>query len=822
MKSYLIVVNKDITTGTAIELSYGLAIPENLSYNMQAYANYVVYFNNVKQDGETSEKAVAPKVGITTGEGPELEVKITSDMEGKDIEEGKIITYTATVKNVGKKDVQNISLAGMVPNKTIYIYYDGVEGTQENLDKMYDESKKEYVETIENLKPGESKEITYKVETKDLLIAQDKDGNSIIEEANIEATAIARVEGYDSQFTSNVITNKLVQGYLNIDLQTVPIDATVIRKEGDLIGYELIIRNVNAQAKNNVVVTSKLPAGLAFESVEEPGVYNKDTNTVTWNIGKIEGYDTQYIYLDARVANIEETKAEKITTNFTIKTADKELNKSLDIIVVAPELLIAQSSETKGKVEEGEIIVYTIKIKNVGSGAAKNIKVSDVIPDGLTLQDSQYSIGNEKYDIAGGDRQYNLYVPTLQAKETIEIILNAKADKLDGEEEKVVSNVAKMITNEGEEILSNSIIHTIIKSSSSTDDPSIDKPQEGTYRISGIAWIDSNGDGKRDESETRLSNLPVLLINSENGQIVTDSSTGKEKRQQTSENGEYTFANLKPGKYMVIFLYDSGNYGVTSYKLQGVTDNKNSDAVEMKVMLDGKTRLAGVSDIITISDKNITNIDIGLVENPKFDLRLDKTISRITKTDSKESKTYEYKDEKLAKLDLESKKINDTTIMIEYKIKITNEGAIAGYAKKIVDYMPKDMKFSSELNKDWYSDEKGNLYNASLANTLIMPGETKEITLLLTKKMTQDNTGIINNNAEIYESYNDLGLQDIDSTPGNKVQSEDDISNADALIGVKTGQIYLYITLTIVTIGILGVGIYFINKKVLNVGKERG
>ena len=114
-----------------------------------------------------------------------------------------------------------------------------------------------------------------------------------------------------------------------------------------------------------------------------------------------------------------------------------------------------------------------------------------------------------------------------------------------------------------------------------------------------------------------------------------------------------------------------------------------------------------------------------------------------------------------------------------------------------------------------YISDNGNVYNASLANTLINPGETKEITLLLTKKMTGESTGVINNNAEIYESYNDLGISDIDSTPGNKVQNEDDISSADAIIGIKTGEVYVYIIITFVSIAILGVGIYLINKKVV-------
>lgn len=45
----------------------------------------------------------------------------------------------------------------------------------------------------------------------------------------------------------------------------------------------------------------------------------------------------------------------------------------------------------------------------------------------------------------------------------------------------------------------------------------------------------------------------------------------------------------------------------------------------------------------------------------------------------------------------------------EYKIKVTNEGNVAGYAKNIVDYMPKGMQFISELNPSWYIAQNGNI-----------------------------------------------------------------------------------------------------------------
>ena len=153
---------------------------------------------------------------------------------------------------------------------------------------------------------------------------------------------------------------------------------------------------------------------------------------------------------------------------------------------------------------------------------------------------------------------------------------------------------------------------------------------------------------------------------------------------------------------------------------------------------------------------------------------------------------------------------------MEYKIVVTNEGSIANYVRKVVDYTPKDMKFNSELNKDWYTANNGDLYNSSLANTKIEPGQSKEISLTLIKKMTDTNTGIVNNNAEIYEVYNEEGKQDVDSIAGNKVSGEDDMSSADLVISVKTGDaiIYTIIISSIICI-VLAVSIYYIRKIVL-------
>ena len=154
-------------------------------------------------------------------------------------------------------------------------------------------------------------------------------------------------------------------------------------------------------------------------------------------------------------------------------------------------------------------------------------------------------------------------------------------------------------------------------------------------------------------------------------------------------------------------------------------------------------------------------------------------------------------------------------MVVEYTLRITNEGAIPGFAKRIADYIPDSLSFNSELNSDGFEGSDGTIYNTSLANTLINPGETKEISLILTSKITDNSYGMITNNAEIMETSNDYGLEDVDSVPGNKSTNEDDFSTANIILGVKTGQVFIYVTLTLTIIAIIGVGTYIIKKRVL-------
>lgn len=204
-----------------------------------------------------------------------------------------------------------------------------------------------------------------------------------------------------------------------------------------------------------------------------------------------------------------------------------------------------------------------------------------------------------------------------------------------------------------------------------------------------------------------------------------------------------------------------------------------------------------------------------------FDLSLRKWVTHaIVVENGKESVTStghkaEDDPEQVVKIDLNKKNLDKVAVKFKYSIRVTNEGDIAGYAKEITDYVPEGLKFVAADNKNWA--EKGNnvIATRELETKLLQPGESAEVQVILTWINSKDNMGLKKNVAEISEDYNDKGVPDIDSIPGNRKDGEDDIDDAPVLLSLKTGEEQLYLSLGFSVLSTLGGGIFLIKRYVI-------
>ena len=129
------------------------------------------------------------------------------------------------------------------------------------------------------------------------------------------------------------------------------------------------------------------------------------------------------------------------------------------------------------------------------------------------------------------------------------------------------------------------------------------------------------------------------------------------------------------------------------------------------------------------------------------------------------------------------------------------------------------MKFVEEDNKEfgWKLDKDGVITTDYLKDTILNPGESAEVTVILTWINGENNLGTKVNFAEISEDYNDYGTPDIDSTPDNFTGDvvEDDEDKDVVMLQVRTGSIDTnYIILAVVVVSIIATGAILIKKYV--------
>ena len=222
-------------------------------------------------------------------------------------------------------------------------------------------------------------------------------------------------------------------------------------------------------------------------------------------------------------------------------------------------------------------------------------------------------------------------------------------------------------------------------------------------------------------------------------------------------------------------------------------------------------------------DPEEDDIDKEYIELKYFDLALLKYVSKVIVTEDgvvKETETgYDGTEnpEPVVKVELKKKKLNKTEVKYVYSIKITNEGEIEGYATEISDRIPQGLAFFAEDNTEfrWQVKEDGTVSTDYLKDTLLKPGESAVIQIVLRWERSESNLGQKVNVAEITDDDNEYDVPDIDSTPNNNKDGEDDQDEAIVVLSINTGSTPMYILLISGIITLIGAGGYLIYKNVI-------
>lgn len=727
---------------------------------------------------------------------------------GEEIVNAKIL---GTIKNIGPlSGVENV-------------YYTENENATVDMNDInngwtteYTQNAKKYLILIENFEQAQTVNFEYYMympevvedDTSYVLTYEVYDSNNEILKTSY-VTINQEAERFDYYEDENIQANVQIENEQAMQLW-------------DIVKANVNIKNNSGEDLENISVYVNIPIKIEemlikiFVNGEQlEGGYYLEDNELFVNRAKLEKDSVITISISGGIGEYK-----KPTEKFkaTISYEQKEIEISNKIKIIEPsQIQTTITSDKMGKVlEENEAIQYKVMAMNNGESHSK---VDICLPELEYIQVNRCETTNlstgEINCITGVDMSGVIHRVSLNPGEIIEIKLDAVTNEIEKDtiNNMYVDIVGKSIYDTTTQYLSNEIKkqETDQENLPETELPEEKLEQEENIEIQnnsveGIAWLDKNNDGRKDNSETLLKGIVAVLIETE--------SLTEVDRQITNSRGEYEFNNISNGNYIVEFRYNTDTLSVTDYKSEGGMSDIDSDIINTTQ----NNQTIAKTEVLALEKGTNENINAGFVINKKFDMSINKGITKVTVSNEKGTDTYNFDNTSMAKVEIDGEYLKGSLILVEYEIAVTNSGEVAGYAKMISDKMPEGMKFNSELNNNWYQDDDGTLYCEELANKELLPGETAIVKLVLTKEMTDDKVISPVNTVRLEETFNEYLIED--------KKTENNMSEATIIISLTTGETDSYIWLVLVVIAIITTGIFGVirvtNKDVIkDTTKER-
>ncbi len=292
---------------------------------------------------------------------PVMEFSKTADVTTADPDDE--ITYTITYKNTGTGVATNVKITDTIPGDVVFISstpnYTSVSGNT-------------YTWDIGTLNPGDSGTIT--------IVVKVKVGTP--DETLLRNVAIL----YYSDANENPYTP--IEDHADVDV-TAPVmrfsktaDVTTADPD-DEITYTITYENVGTGDAANVKVTDTIPADVTFVS-STPTYTSVSGNTYTWDIGTVTAGSsgTITITVKVKVGTPDETLLRNVAILYYSDANENPytpIQDTADVTVTAPVMEFSKTADVTTADPDDEI-TYTISYENVGTGVAKNVKITDTIP----------------------------------------------------------------------------------------------------------------------------------------------------------------------------------------------------------------------------------------------------------------------------------------------------------------------------------------------------------------------------------------------------------------------------------------------------------
>ena len=170
----------------------------------------------------------------------------------------------------------------------------------------------------------------------------------------------------------------------------------------------------------------------------------------------------------------------------------------------------------------------------------------------------------------------------------------------------------------------------------------------------------------------------------------------------------------------------------------------------------------------------------------------------------------------IAAAEVNSSKLADTVVKFTFNIRIYNEGEVDGTASEIKDYIPKGFIFNQADNPKWELESDDVAITKQLKHETIKVGEFVDVAITLTWDNDDLITRQIKNIIEISKNNSINNTPDINSTPNNKAEDEDDYDYAlTKITTLQDNGRQKYLAILTGVLIIIIIGLFIIVKVVL-------
>ena len=314
-----------------------------------------------------------------------LLTKSTSDTL---VNPGQAITYTIEITNQGPDPVGQFNVKDYLPSSLEFIS-----------SKFFVSNGNTLSATIFNVKKDSVVKLTYTTRvsktytppTSNLLVGNPQLVRNVAEIASSDTPDSDSTPGNGPEVDEDDRDDAVVRVRV-ADLSLRKLVSNAMPTVGQVIDYKLVVRNDGPDVATNIEVKDFMPAGLEFISSND--FFDNSGVLLSRKIAQLAKFATDTLRFKAKVLvsgpivnRAEITKVDQLDPDSQPNTGTTDGQDDVGLLTIGGSQ--ADLSLTKAVSDAnpniGDVVTYTIQVKNAGPSAATNVQVKDLLPLGLQL-----------------------------------------------------------------------------------------------------------------------------------------------------------------------------------------------------------------------------------------------------------------------------------------------------------------------------------------------------------------------------------------------------------------------------------------------------